>query len=102
MLLFFAYQYDGNGNRTAKIGTQASAALECVTAGSSALNISYQYDVRGQLLEERRNGDSVCYAYDQAGNRIRKTDAQGATLYRYNEKNQLIEEENSDGKSVYI
>ena len=91
VLLSFAYQYDGNGNRTAKAGTQA--ALGGITTGNNALDISYAYDVRGQLLEERRNGASVCYAYDKAGNRIRKTDAQGEIRYLYNEKNQLVEEE---------
>ena len=91
VLLSFAYRYDGNGNRTAKTGTQA--ALGGITAGNNALDLSYNYDVRGQLLEERRNGASVCYAYDKAGNRIRKTDAQGEIRYLYNEKNQLIAEE---------
>ena len=91
VLLSFAYQYDGNGNRTAKTGTQA--ALGGITTGNNALDISYAYDVRGQLLEERRNGASVSYAYDKAGNRIRKTDVQGEIRYLYNEKNQLIAEE---------
>ena len=91
VLLSFAYQYDGNGNRTAKTGTQA--ALGGITTGNNALDLSYAYDVRGQLLEERRNGTSVCYAYDKAGNRIRKTDVQGEIRYLYNEKNQLVEEE---------
>ena len=91
VLLSFAYQYDGNGNRTAKTGTQA--ALGGITTGNNALDLSYAYDVRGQLLEERRNGASVCYAYDKAGNRIRKTDVQGEIRYLYNEKNQLVEEE---------
>ena len=97
VLLSFAYRYDGNGNRTAKAGMQAGVTLGGVTseitAGNNALDLSYAYDVRGQLLEERRNGASVCYAYDKAGNRIRKTDAQGETRYLYNEKNQLVEEE---------
>ena len=95
VLLSFAYRYDGNGNRTAKAGTQAALGgiTSEITAGNNALDISYAYDVRGQLLEERRNGASVCYAYDKAGNRIRKTDAQGETRYLYNEKNQLVEEE---------
>ena len=91
VLISFAYRYDGNGNRTAKTGTQAT--LGGITAGNNALDLSYAYDVRGQLLEERRNGTSVCYAYDKAGNRIRKTDAQGEIRYLYNEKNQLIAEE---------
>ena len=95
VLLSFAYQYDGNGNRTAKAGTQAALGgiTSEITAGNNALDISYNYDVRGQLLEERRNGASVSYAYDKAGNRIRKTDAQGEIRYLYNEKNQLVEEE---------
>ena len=95
VLISFAYRYDGNGNRTAKAGTQAALGgiTSEITAGNNALDISYNYDVRGQLLEERRNGASVCYAYDKAGNRIRKTDAQGEIRYLYNEKNQLVEEE---------
>lgn len=44
-----------------------SAASGNMTEGSSTLDISYRYDVRGQLLEERWNGDSVCCAYDRAG-----------------------------------
>ena len=91
VLLSFAYRYDGNGNRTAKAGMQAT--LGGITTGNNALDLSYAYDVRGQLLEERRNGASVCYAYDKAGNRIRKTDVQGEIRYLYNEKNQLVEEE---------
>ena len=95
VLLSFAYRYDGNGNRTAKTGTQAALGgiTSEITAGNNALDISYNYDVRGQLLEERRNGASVCYAYDKAGNRIRKTDVQGEIRYLYNEKNQLVAEE---------
>ena len=95
VLLSFAYWYDGNGNRTAKTGTQATLGgiTSEITTGNNALDISYNYDVRGQLLEERRNGASVSYAYDKAGNRIRKTDAQGEIRYLYNAKNQLIAEE---------
>ena len=95
VLLSFAYRYDGNGNRTAKTGTQATLGgiTSEITTGNNALDLSYAYDVRGQLLEERRNGTSVCYAYDKAGNRIRKTDVQGEIRYLYNAKNQLIAEE---------
>ena len=95
VLLSFAYQYDGNGNRTAKTGMQATlgGVTSEITAGNNALDLSYAYDVRGQLLEERRNGTSVCHAYDKAGNRIRKTDVQGEIRYLYNAKNQLTAEE---------
>ena len=105
VLLSFAYQYDGNGNRTAKTGIQAGAAsggiISGTTVGNNALDISYSYDIRGQLLEERRNGAPVCYAYDKAGNRIKKTDAQGATIYHFNRKNQLIAKENPDGRNEF-
>jgi len=105
ILLSFAYRYDGNGNRTAKVGTQAGAALggitSGITVGNNALDVSCSYDIRGQLLEERRNGASVSYVYDKAGNRVRKTDAKGATLYRFNRKKQLIAAENHDGKNQF-
>ena len=68
---------------------------------NDVLDISHSYDIRGQLLEERRNGVSVSYAYEKTGNRVRKTDAKGATLYRFNGKNQLIETENHDGKNQF-
>ncbi len=95
VLLSFDYQYDGNGNRTAKTGIQG------LTAGSSALDIRYQYDVRGQLLEECRNGAAVRYAYDAAGNRIRKTEGEKETKYRYNQKKQLLQKEDADGISCF-
>ena len=103
VLLSFAYRYDGNGNRTAKTGTQATLGgiTSEITAGNNALDLSYAYDVRGQLLEERRNGASVSYAYDKAGNRIRKTDVQGEIRYLYNEKNQLIAEESPADRNQF-
>ncbi len=94
VLLSFAYEYDGNGNRTAKTGMQ-------MTAGSGALDISYDYDVRGQLLEERRNDASVRYAYDKAGNRVKKTDSRGEIRYLYNAKNQLLREETEDTEKQF-
>ena len=101
VLLSFAYRYDGNGNRTAKTGVALGGITSEITAGNNALELSYAYDVRGQLLEERRNGASVCYAYDKAGNRIRKTDAQGEIRYLYNEKNQLIAEESPADRNQF-
>ena len=95
VLMSFDYQFDGNGNRTAKTGIQG------LTAGSSALDVRYQYDVRGQLLEECRNGAAVRYAYDAAGNRIRKTEGEKETRYRYNQKNQLLQKEDADGISCF-
>ena len=92
ILLSFRYQYDGNGNRLSKTGTQGPA-----TDGSSALEITYQYDVRGQLLEENRKDAVFRYNYDAAGNRVRKEETGEnrniETVYSYNEKNQLISTE---------
>ena len=90
ILLSFRYQYDGNGNRLSKTGVQGPA-----TDGSSALDITCQYDVRGQLLEENRKDAVFRYSYDAVGNRIRKEEETGKdqrvrTEYDYNEKNQLI------------
>ena len=97
VLMSFAYQYDGNGNRIAKTGFQGYAA-----AGSCALDISYRYDIRGQLLEERRGGRLVSYAYDAAGNRVKKADGQGETLYYYSRRNQLIGEKSAAGRKRFV
>ena len=50
VLISFAYRYDGNGNRTAKAGVTLGGITSEITAGNNALDISYAYDVRGQLL----------------------------------------------------
>ncbi len=98
ILLSFRYRYDGNGNRLSKTGTQGPA-----TDGSSALEITYQYDVRGQLLEENRKDAVFRYNYDASGNRVQKEETgknqKIRTKYSYNEKNQLIntEEIRTDG-----
>ena len=92
ILLSFRYQYDGNGNRLTKTGVQGPA-----TDGSSALEITCQYDVRGQLLEENRKDAVFRYNYDAVGNRVRKEETGEnrniETVYSYNEKNQLINTE---------
>ena len=95
-LLSFAYEYDGNGNRVSKAGEQSQ-----IDGGSSHVRTTYQYNVRGQLLEEKRNEDTFCYSYDAAGNRIKKEDSKGDTSYHYNEKNQLISEEGIRGRKFF-
>ena len=97
ILVSFRYEYDGNGNRTSKIGEQ-----KLVGGESSNLSVTYQYDVRGQLLEENRNGDACCYTYDAAGNRLQKASKEELTSYLYNEKNQLVSEEGNRGKKTFI
>ena len=97
VLLSSAYQYDGNGNRTAKAGIQAGTALGGATAGSSALDISYSYDVRGQLLEERRNGASISYAYDRQGGIIEEKSPAGIRRFTYNSRHQQTKVETENG-----
>ena len=65
---------------------------------TSAISID---DVRGQLLEECRNGAVVRYFYDAVGNRIRKTEDEKETRYHYNQKNQLLQKEDADGISCF-
>lgn len=99
VLLSFAYEYDGNGNRVKKQGVQRLGDL-CQPSA-----VTYQYDVRGQLLEERRVEDSkdetTLYRYDAAGNRVRKSSTGGDIAYGYNEKNQLIYQEGTQGKTTF-
>ena len=39
--------------------------------GEPWVDITYRYDIRGQLLEEGHNGQFVSYAYDVAENRVK-------------------------------
>lgn len=89
--------YDGNGNRISKIGEQKLAGGERDT-----LQVTYQYNVRGQILEENRDGDACRYTYDAAGNRTRKESMEGTIGYRYNGKNQLVNEEGNLGRKTFI
>ena len=97
ILVSFRYEYDGNGNRTSKIGEQKLVGGEI-----SNLSVTYQYNIRGQLLEENRNGDAVCYTYDAAGNRLQRVNKEEVTSYLYNEKNQLVSEVGCRGKRTFI
>ncbi len=102
VLLSFQYEYDGNGNRISKTGIQPGiAGTDYATAGSCALDVSYHYDIRGQLLEEKQNEEIFRYTYDAAGNRIKKEDKEGITTYCYNEKNQLVSEEGLRGRNTF-
>ncbi len=64
--------------------------------------ISYRYDVRGQLLAVTdENGNELeRYAYDPAGNRLSKTVGGKTTTYAYDEANQLISE-TTDGITMH-
>ena len=90
-------QYDGNGNRVEKKGIQCLAGDETVL-----IHTTYQYDIRGQLLEENHQGEPEGvisrYGYDACGNRIKKEENSCRTVYTYNGKNQLITEESDQEK----
>ncbi len=95
-LLAFQYAYDGNGNRLSKVGKQAF-----VDGTESHLDLSYQYNVRGQLLKEKRNEKVCCYTYDATGNRLSKESPEGNYSYHYNQKNQLVLEKSIFGKKEF-
>ena len=61
----------GNGNRVEKKGIQCLAG-----GGTVPIHTTYQYDIRGQLLEENHEeepaGVVFRYGYDACGNRIEK------------------------------
>ncbi len=60
------YQYDDSGN------------ISCL---ETKVGVTYHYDIRGQLLEENRNGDACCYTYDAAGNRLQRVNQEEITSY---------------------
>ena len=96
ILLSFRYAYDGNGNRTARYGEQATAY-----GRKQKVRTSYRYDIRGQLVEEKENGSPTSYTYDAAGNRTGKKTPERVTRYSYNGKNQLTEEAWDTGKNIF-
>ena len=97
ILFSLSCQYDGNGNRVEKKGIQCLARDETVL-----IHTTYQYDIRGQLLEENHQGEPEGvisrYGYDACGNRIKKEENSCRTVYTYNGKNQLITEESDQEK----
>ena len=96
ILLSFCYEYDGNGNRTAKYGEQAMAY-----GGKQKVRTSYRYDIRGQLVEEKDHDSPTSYTYDAAGNRTGKKTPERVTRYSYNGKDQLTEETWDTGKNIF-
>ena len=100
VLFSLSCQYDGNGNRVEKKGIQRFVGNEIVP-----IHTTYQYDIRGQLLEENHQeepaGAIFRYGYDACGNRIEKEENSRRTVYTYNGKNQLVTEE-SDQEKIHF
>lgn len=90
------YEYDLNGNRTAKTGSMALPD-ESGTIRLQARSIRYTYDSMSRLLSETDDGREDRYRYDPCGNRQEKVSGCERETYHYNRKNQLIERENGTG-----
>jgi len=91
------YEYDLNGNRTAKAGA-------CLFPGEEHVRdtvTSYRYDSRNRLLEEDYDGTPVSYRYDLCGNRMEKESVAERETYRYNKKNQMTERTGAKGRTFY-
>ncbi len=86
-LFDYRYEYDLNGNRTAKEGVCVMVEGSCAQKTA----VYYRYDSMNRLTEERYDGDDVRYIYDRCGNRLEKTSVAGKETYCYNRRNQLIE-----------
>ena len=95
------YEYDLNGNRTAKIGTMAlpdgSGQIK-----SQLRSIRYTYDSMSRLLSETEGGREDRYSYDLCGNRLEKVSGGERESYVYNSKNQLTERRNGTGSWRYV
>ena len=109
----FAYEYDLNGNRIAKVGV--SLALKDDKENFEILDtrIYYQYDSMNRLLEESyyedKSEEKIQYEYDFCGNRLSKrqwkkqgtldTDFKTEQAW-YNQKNQLIKRQ-SEKETIF-
>ena len=95
------YEYDLNGNRTAKKGTMT---LPDYSNGVSAQirNVHYRYDVMNRLTAEDSGGEETSYRYDLCGNRLEKRKGGKTEKNCYNRKNQLICRETEEGSRRYI
>ncbi|MEY8356558.1 RHS repeat-associated core domain-containing protein [Lachnospiraceae bacterium 54-53] len=95
LLFDFRYEYDLNGNRTAKAGVK----LLPEAGGVKETAVSYRYDAVNRLTEETYDRESSRYVYDLCGNRLEKTSVAGKETYCYNRRNQLTARKTA-GKSM--
>ncbi|MDR1770794.1 MAG: hypothetical protein LBS02_09165 [Hungatella sp.] len=94
----FQYEYDLNGNRTAKAGA-------CLFPGEDSIKdtvIQYRYDSMNRLLEEEYDGEAICYRYDLCGNRLKKESLAEQETYHYNKRNQLTEHTTSKDRMFFF
>ncbi|WP_333651505.1 RHS repeat-associated core domain-containing protein [Lacrimispora sp.] len=91
------YEYDLNGNRISKAGSQ-------LMQGEGSLRdvvVRYRYDSMDRLLEEEYDGKAEHYQYDQSGNRLSYQTFDYEESYRYNNRNQLISRSTAEGSVSY-
>ncbi len=72
---------------TEKYGTGATTPLiSTITQGAdaNAMNFAYEYDSRGNIVSENRNGDVTTYSYDALGQLIRVNDPHENATWVYN------------------
>ncbi|MFT4104627.1 MAG: DUF6531 domain-containing protein, partial [Lacrimispora sp.] len=96
-LIDYRYEYDLNGNRTAKEGI-------CLFPGEENVRstvIRYHYDSMNRLLEEDYDKNATCYRYDLCGNRLEKEGIAGREVSCYNKRNQVTERVSEAGKTQY-
>ena len=88
----FRYEYDLNGNRTAKAGI-------CLFPGEehkSDTVISYRYDLCGNRMEKESVAERETYRYNKKNQMTERTGAKGITFYQYDLQGNLTEECGSD------
>lgn len=61
------------------------------TVQGTSTTYEYLYDLRGRLIEARRNGSTLAtYTYDANGNRTSRTDAQGTLIGTFDAQDRLL------------
>lgn len=94
------YEYDLNGNRTAKKGSMVLPE-KTGSLGLQLRNIRYGYDSQNRLISEQTGGYESFYRYDLCGNRLEKNGSEGREVYSYNCKNQLTGRKTREGNWQY-
>ena len=82
---FYTYGYDYAGHLTSQVGTaHTSTVTGAITPGQ---NLSYTYDVSGQLvqIDDAALQQTTTYVYDAAGHRLRETTVQNGIVYQDNQ-----------------
>ena len=109
ILLDYSYQYDGNGNRTKKVGSDVVSKHAGNDSASGVTN--YIYDSLQRLQEvSYPTGKVEQFQYDHAGNRALKKYGTAENFktgnyleerYQYDNRNRLLERKNPQDVTYY-